>query len=151
MKPTKPIRLSEDEVATAAQLAGVPSALAVAVWQDKGFKSVDRMHEALELLADGLRLAGNDWQGALEHYYSGGQMPGNVLAQANSMKEMYNEPLTDDVLGEVVTEEMGYTGSVNGSMVPFNYYDETSDTMGRDNYSLDRYIRGLIEEEFNNG
>jgi hypothetical protein len=86
-------RLTQDEVTTAAQLAGVPPALALSIWQKdrKGgvgefkltpamFKRhgegsindpVDNMHAGLAVIADGLRQSGGDWEEAIRFYYQG--------------------------------------------------------------------------------
>lgn len=158
----KPFRLTEDEVATAAQLAGVPPALAIAVWQtEKRFNNktrdpVDNMHEGLSMLADSLRSAGNDWEDALRMYYRGSKVPMDVMAQAGRMKEQ-NDPSMQP-MGET-PEPMtppdqpmdipGYTRSMNRPM-PMQYEDAQANQAGAANYDFDRYIRKLIDEEFSN-
>src|ERR1041385_7810523 len=121
----KPIRLTEDEVTTAAQLAGVPPALALAVWAQNKSVSVDALDQMLSSLSEGLRKSGGDWQGATQQHYENEQpdMPNDLGSNADIP---------------------GYTGPMNGSsMAPYNTNDPELNQQGSNNYALDKYIRRL--------
>jgi hypothetical protein len=101
-------RLTEDDVITAAQLAGVPPELALAIWGQESSSGrnaktsskgavgdfqvmpatfrrympdgdinnpVDNMQAGLAVLADGLRKAKGDHEGAAQFYYHGRVLP----------------------------------------------------------------------------
>lgn len=169
-------RLTKDEVSTAAQLAGVPPALALAIWQKerkggvgefkvtpKMFKQyatgsindpVDNMHAGLAIIAEGLRQSGGDWEEAAKFYY-GGSSP-DVLSRARQFEselgtEEIEPPAEMPMEMGNASNIPGYTGPMNSNVTPYDSFDQETNQMGSANYELDRYIRRLVDEEFDNG
>lgn len=121
----KYIRLTADEVATAAELAGVPPELAVAEWQQGGKRfAASAAEDPVENMQDGL-----------------------AALAADTAEDEPDEP--DDDTDDSAPDIPGYTGPVeNNSMVPYAQDAEAMNTQGSDDYDLNQYIRKLVDEEF---
>lgn len=136
----KYIRLTVDEVATAAELAGVSPDVAVATWLKGGKRfpgnsdpdPVENMHAGLMALADQSRSADQEF-GAGEPDDEG----------------------TEEGTGSANTDEAddmpGFTGPMNGAMTQYDgQHDDAMNTQGSNNYDLEQYIRQLVDDEFKN-
>jgi hypothetical protein len=144
---------------------------------------VDNMHAGLAVLADGLRQARGDWEGAAQFYYHGKLLrpgiegpnsgPGTpstrqygrqVVAKAGGQQNDFGMP--DMQMAEAssgfdasdlefggMDEEMQIPGftPAQPNMLSFNQFDPQMNAMGSRNYEMDRYIRRLVDDEFNNG
>lgn len=120
----RPIKLTAGEVATMAQLAGVSPALAVTAWQ----------------------------QGAL------GQSVDEVQEKLGSMRSAEFEDEMPEPTGMLDPQQLGSEDNIprfgGQAMTPmqssYDTFDPQLNQIGSNNYDFDRYIRNLVEEEFNN-